>query len=165
MEAVVAIDTALRARLLTLARLDAWLTDRRGRKGVVALRRLIKLADPASESPMETRLRLLLVLAGLPRPDVQVELRDERGRFLGRVDLYYPASRLAIEYDGSHHRDTLVGDNRRQNDLLGAGYDLLRFTKADLSQTPDAVVARVRDALSIARKARIRGRMHPSHAA
>ena len=164
-EAVVAIDSALRARLATVDRLSSWLTASRGRKGVVRLRRLLDLADPASESPMETRLRVLLVLAGLPRPETQVKLNDDRGRFLGRVDLYYRDSRLAIEYDGGHHRDTLVTDNRRQNDLLGAGYNLLRFTKPVISNMPEILVARVRTALTESRKGRIRGRMHPSDAA
>jgi len=38
---------------------------------------------------METRLRWLLLSAGLPQPEVQVDLRDDDGDFLGRADLYY----------------------------------------------------------------------------
>src|SRR5438067_13649072 len=64
---------------------------------------------------METRLRMLLVLAGLPRPAAQVSLQDARGRFLGRPDLYCPGARLGIEYDGATHRESLAADNRRQN--------------------------------------------------
>jgi len=86
---------------------------------------------------------LLLVLSGLPRPQVQVPLYDAGGRFLGRPDLYYPMQRLGLEYDGGTHRDSLVGDNRRQNRLLDAGYRLLRFTAADVLSSPDAVVALV----------------------
>jgi hypothetical protein len=48
------------------------------------LRRAIELAEPATQSPMETRLRLLLVMAGLPRPQAQVSIHDTYGRFLGR---------------------------------------------------------------------------------
>ena len=96
---------------------------------------------------METRLRLLLVLAGLPRPEAQVPLHDDSGRFLGRPDLYYPAHRLGLEYDGSTHRDSLIQDNRRQNRLLNAGIRLLRFTATDLHRTPDSVVEQVRAAL------------------
>jgi hypothetical protein len=146
-EAVVATDTALHARLVTLARLQSWLIARRGAKGIAKFRRIVALAEPASESAMETRLRLLLTGAGLPRPEAQVSLHDDSGRFLGRVDLYYPTSRLAIEYDGDHHRERLVADNRRQNALLDAGFRLLRFTRPDISSAPDVVVARVRAAL------------------
>jgi hypothetical protein len=37
---------------------------------------------------METELRLTIVVGGLPKLEAQVSLHDDRGRFLGRVDLY-----------------------------------------------------------------------------
>jgi len=110
------------------------------------LGRFDELAEPA-ESPMETRLRLLLLQAGLPRPEVQTKLHDSHGRFVGRADLYYPAARLVIEYDGANHRDRLVEDNRRQNALLAAGFTILRYTASDIHQRPEAVVTQVRQAL------------------
>jgi very-short-patch-repair endonuclease len=114
----------------------------------VRLRRAIELAEPATESVMETRLRLLLVMARLPRPLAQVRLYDEAGEFLGRPDFYYPLHQLAIEYDGAQHRENLIGDNRRQNRLVDAGFRLLRFTAADVLSAPDSVVALVRRAVS-----------------
>ncbi len=131
-------DEALRTRLVTHAQLDRYRSP--------LLRRVVSLANGASESPMETRLRLALVLGGLPVPEVQTPLH-EKGSLLGRVDLYYPEARLAIEYDGQTHRTSLVEDNRRQNRLLNAGINLLRFTAADL-KTPDLVVAQVRAGLT-----------------
>ena len=92
---------------------------------------------------METRLRWLLIQAGLPRPEVQTKLLG--GAF--RVDLYYPEARLILEYDGSNHRERLVEDNRRQNLLVNAGYQLLRFTTADIYKHADVTVAQVRAAL------------------
>jgi hypothetical protein len=142
-EAVVAVDMALHGRLAGLAQLRQYAEVHPGWRGIAHLRRVIDLAEPATESPMETRLRLLLVLAGLPRPQAQVALHDERGRFLARTDLYYPAERLGLEYDGSSHRNSLVENNRRQNRLQDAGFRLLRFTAADINRTPDAVVALV----------------------
>lgn len=147
-EAVVAVDIALHARLVELQDLRAYAAEGRGRKGIVQLRQAIELAEPATESAMETRLRLLLVLSGLPRPQIQVPLHDQRGRFLGRTDLYYPAQRLALEYDGGTHRDSLAEDNRRQNRLLIAGFRLLRFTASDVFRTPNSTVAQVQQALS-----------------
>ena len=88
---------------------------------------------------METRLRWLLLQSGLPKPEVQTDLRDADGRFVGRADLYYPQSRLVIEYDGANHRERLVEDDRRQNAILNAGYRLLRFTAADVTQRQGAV--------------------------
>jgi very-short-patch-repair endonuclease len=106
----------------------------------LGLGRFDELAEPA-ESPMETRLRWLLIAVGLPRPQVQAKLS------FGRADLYYPSARLVIEYDGVNHRDRLVEDNRRQNLLQNAGFRLLRFTAADLAQRPETIVTLVRDAL------------------
>ena len=99
-------------------------------------------AQPA-ESPMETRLRWLISRSGLPSPEVQRELRDADGRFVGRADLYYAQARLAIEYDGMNHRDRLAEDNRRQNSMIKAGFTLLRFTASDLDR-PLLVASQIR---------------------
>ncbi len=93
---------------------------------------------------METRLRLVLVLAGLPRPEAQVPIYDSQGRFVGRPDLYYSDCRLGLEYDGAIHRESLAEDNRRQNRLLEAGVTLLRFTAGDVLSRPAMVIAQVR---------------------
>jgi hypothetical protein len=146
-DAVAALDAALHQKLLKLDRLKAWLESHRGFPGAARLQRAIELAEPATESVMETRLRLLLVLAGLPRPQAQISLFDEEGRFVGRPDLFYPRQRLGIEYDGSTHRQSLTVDNRRQNRLINAGYRLLRFSAADVLSTPDSLVSMVRHAL------------------
>ncbi|MBO0681874.1 MAG: hypothetical protein J2P45_01860 [Candidatus Dormibacteraeota bacterium] len=143
-EAVVALDMALHARLVGLTDLRHYVEQHPRSWRGTRLRRAIDLAEPATESPMETRLRLLLVLAGLPRPQVQVSLHDDRGRFLGRPDLYYPDQRLGLEYDGGTHRESLVQDNR----LLNAGIRLLRFSAADLHRAPESIVGQVRVALT-----------------
>jgi Protein of unknown function (DUF559) len=150
-EAVVITDMVLHAGLIHRAELSEWVDRHAGRKGVGAERLVLELAEAATESPMETRLRMLLVLNGLPRPEVQVTIRDERGSFLGRPDLYYREHRLGLEYDGETHRASLVEDNRRQNRLLLANVRLLRFTGADVLRRPDGVVAQVRNALAQAR--------------
>jgi very-short-patch-repair endonuclease len=146
-EAVVAVDMALHARVVVLAEIDQIATTRSGSRGIRQFRQALDFAEPATESPMETRMRMLLVLNGIPKPEVQVSLRDDSGRFLGRADLYYPAQRLVLEYDGGTHRNSLVEDNRRQNLLVNAGFRILRFTFADVTGTPDAVVSQVRAAL------------------
>jgi hypothetical protein len=142
-EATVVTDMALHAGLLDLSTFTAWARTRRTGRGLVNLRRVAANAEPKSESPMETRLRVLLVLAGLPRPEAQVSLHDAQGRFLGRPDLYYPNQRLGIEYDGATHRHNLAADNQRQNRLLSEGFGLLRFTATDVLNNPNAVVAQV----------------------
>ena len=147
-EAVVMLDMALHRRVTNATRLRHWADTNRGRRGVAVLGQALELTEPATESPMETRLRLALVLAGLPRPTVQPTLRDESGTFLARPDLYYPGHRLAIEYDGATHKDSIAGDNRRQNRLLEAGYRILRFTASDVLGNPSGVVSLVRRAIA-----------------
>lgn len=142
-EAVTALDQALHLRLVSKRALSAWATAHPGFRGVARLRRAMDLAEPATESVMETRLRLLLVLAGLPRPRAQTVLTNSSGLFVGRVDLYYPEHKLAIEYDGAAHRERLALDNQRQNRLVDAGYHLLRFTATDVLSNPASVVTLV----------------------
>jgi very-short-patch-repair endonuclease len=96
---------------------------------------------------METRLRWLLIQAGLPRPEVQTDLRNGAARFIGRADLYYPSARLVLEYDGGYHRERMTADNQRQNLLINAGYQVLRFTATDIYNRADVVAAQVRAAL------------------
>jgi len=147
-EAVVIADMALHAELISLDDLHSFCLSRARCVGVANLRRVARLADPAAESPMETRLRMVLALAGLPRPQAQMSLHDSRGRFLGRPDLYYPDHRLGLEYDGGIHRISLAEDNRRQNRLLAAGIRLLRFTAGDVLHNPGSITTQVRTILS-----------------
>jgi Protein of unknown function (DUF559) len=146
-EAVVVVDMALHSGLVSLPDIRQWAADHIGLKGIRRFRRVVDLAEPATESPMESRFRMVLILGGLPRPEVQVSLHDDKGRFLGRADLYYPAQRLVLEYDGGTHRTSLIEDNRRQNLLINAGFRILRFTFADVNGNPAMVVDQVRAAL------------------
>ncbi|HTF52707.1 MAG TPA: DUF559 domain-containing protein [Pseudonocardia sp.] len=141
-DAVVAVD-ALAARagfapgeLLTLRERSprAWGSGR--------LDRVVELADPAAESAMETRLRLLLVLGGLPAPSVQYPVVDAR-ELLGRVALAYPDASVGIEYDGDSHRETFGTDRRRDVAMAAAGWTILRFTSADVLRTPAQTLAQV----------------------
>ena len=138
-EGIVLVDEALHKRLV---RVDALQQTR-------WFARIYEYVEPKAESPMETRLRMVVVLGGLPRPLAQVRIYDTRGVFVGRPDLYYPEQRLGIEYDGAIHRSTLAEDNRRQNALLGAGVRLLRFTAADVLKTPERIVVDVSRELGI----------------
>ena len=78
-EAVVAADQALHAGLVTVAELRTYVAKHPGAKGIARLRRVLDLAEPKAESAMETRLRMVIILAGLPRPEVQVSIHDSEG--------------------------------------------------------------------------------------
>jgi very-short-patch-repair endonuclease len=152
-EALIAIDVALHKQRTDKTQLLEDRVTAAKRRGARRLRRMIELAEPA-ESPMETRLRWLLISHGLPRPQVQVDVCDAAGRFVGRADLFYPEARLVIEYDGGNHRDRLVSDDQRQNLIINAGFRILRFTGPDVYNRSEVVVAQVRGAIASPRSPR-----------
>ena len=147
-EAVVVADQAIHAKLLRRTQLRDWIDNHSATKGERKARRVLEFDEAGAESPMQTRLRMLIVLNGLPRPELQFKVQDETGTVLGRLDMYYREQRLDLEYDGDTHRASLVEDNRRQNRLLMAGVTLLRFTASDVLRRPDTVLTQVRDMLA-----------------
>jgi very-short-patch-repair endonuclease len=161
-EGVVIVDMALYTSLVELDAFRGYISRHGGVAGVAGARRALEHAEPKAESPMETRLRLLLVKNGLPRPEAQVPLYDRTGAFVGRPDLYYRDARLAIEYDGENHRDRLVADNRRQNGLQAIGVTLLRYTAPDLFERPQAIAGEVR--AELARHPPFAGKRRPNGA-
>lgn len=154
-EALVAIDMAIHRGLVDATSLVRWAETVERRPGAARMKSLASWGEPA-ESPMETRLRWLLIQAGLPRPEVQAIVRDGSNRFAGRVDLYYRDARLVLEYDGANHRERLVEDDRRQNGIVNSEHRVLRFTAADIYHRPDVVVDLVRGALMRAPKRQCR---------
>jgi very-short-patch-repair endonuclease len=149
-EGVVAIDAMLVGRLITRSEVASLAAERPGWPGLPRLRAALRLCDPGAESPMESRLRLLLIAGGLPRPVTQFEVRDRNGLFVARLDLAYPVRRLGIEYEGDHHRGPGVfqQDLRRLNALRLCGWTVLRFAASDIYREPAQVVAVVRAALT-----------------
>lgn len=115
---------------------------------------VLALCDPGAESPRETALRLLLVLAGLPRPVTQHVVRDASGRFVARVDLAWPLLKVAVEYDGAHHDspERIRRDRARLNALRRCGWTVLVVDRAQLLRPAD-VVTLVRDVLDEAGRA------------
>lgn len=98
------------------------------------------------DSPMETRLRMLIVLAGLPEPVVNHTIRDRDGRVLRRFDLSYPGVRLIVEYDGRQHvevRTNWISDLDRREELDDNGWRLLVVTSDGIYKDPAGTIARV----------------------
>lgn len=103
------------------------------------------------DSPMETRLRLLLVLAGLPEPEVDHHVVDTDGVVLRRLDLAYAAARVAVEYDGRHHVErveTWYDDVDREAELREErGWLLIKVVSRGVWVEPARTVERVAAAL------------------
>lgn len=73
-------------------------------QGAARARKAVELLDGSAESPPESVLRLVFADAGLPRPDINVDLRTPDGRFLARPDFRFARYRVIVEYEGDHHR-------------------------------------------------------------
>jgi len=99
-EAVIACDALLNVAPRDRPELERMVRDRVW-PGTARLPEVLEAIDPRSESPMETRVRLILVGDGLPPPVSQYDVFDEYGRWVGRVDLAYPVKKLGIEYEGA----------------------------------------------------------------
>ncbi|MEV1013656.1 hypothetical protein AB0I89_04250 [Micromonospora sp. NPDC049801] len=147
-EAVVVIDALLALRLTTVPALREYALSRAGRRGWRSLLRSIDLVDAGAESPQESRTRVRLVLAGLPRPETQWVVADQ-GRFVARLDLAWPQFKVAVEYDGLWHDDPeqFHRDRRRLNRLLGGDWIVLHVTAKRLRDDFDGFLAEVRAAL------------------
>ena len=143
-------DAMLRRDLLTTDVLQRAVLDWAGRPGVTLSRRAVELVAPGTDSPMETRLRLLLVLAGLPCPVVNRDV-VAHGAWIARPDLSYPELKIAIEYDGDHHRVSRrqwQGDIGRRRVLEDEGWVVLVLTADDVLKYGRETVRRVRGLLA-----------------
>lgn len=134
--------------LATRVQLEAAVAAGR-RVGAARLRAVLPRAIPRSRSRAETWLRLILVDAGLPEPEANVDV-VEAGVWLGQVDLGYPALRVALEYEGEHHLTDprqWAADIARYDRLAESGWRVIRVTKAEVFGRTDDLVERVRRAL------------------
>jgi hypothetical protein len=138
---VVVMDSALRKKSCKLAELAAAAQGHGGR-GIALFRRALTFCDGRSESAMETLMRLLIVLSGLPAPTPQVNVYDEHGIFVVRTDLKAFEVRAAFEYDGGGHDEPVqhARDVKRWRDLRRLGYEVFPYTAADLFGRPQLIV-------------------------
>ena len=136
-----------RRPLTSPARLEAAVAQYSGQRGVKNLRQAASLLNERAESPRESLLRVEVILAGLPAPEVNVELFDSRGRFLARADLLYREYRLILEYEGLQHltdRAQWQRDIDRTHALEDEGWRIIRVTAEDL-RDPRRLIKRIRD--------------------
>ena len=95
------------------------------RPGANRLREAIRWVRPRTDAPPETRLRLLIIRAGFPEPEVNAPIRDASGHVLGHGDLVYSPWRIDIEHDGEYHFATPEQgrhDLDRQASFVRAGW-------------------------------------------
>jgi very-short-patch-repair endonuclease len=148
-ELVVVGDWLVKHRHLSPTSLTTYCSssqDRHARRARVAAAYVRDRVD----SPMESRLRMLIVLAGLPEPVVNLEVRDDHGVARMRLDLSYPRWKVAVEYDGRQHVEVVhqwERDIDRREDLDRGDWRLVVVTSRGIYREPQRTVERVWRAL------------------
>lgn len=110
-------------------------------------RRAARWVRAGVDSVMETRVRMLIVLAGLPEPTVDHVIRRDDGTWLHRIDLAYLGLMIAVEYDGRQHAENTTRwnkDIRRREDLENQGWRFVIVTAEGVFAAPEETLERIR---------------------
>lgn len=102
--------------------------------GVQRARSVVRWIRPGAESVRESMTRWHLVARGLPEPEINTDIVDSHGTFLGRGDMPYPSYKVLVEYDGWYHeRDAIQRDRDvlRREALERAGWLVVIITSSD----------------------------------
>lgn len=147
------VERAVGRQLTDPDELDAMVrrVQKRGRRGVGVLRQVLagrSLGSRSGESELEEIFARLCTEGNLPLPTFQhwIQVRGE----WRRIDFAYVEQKIAIEVDGYdvHTLPSVFVDDRvRQNDLIAAGWRVLRFSYDQLVRHPDTVIRQILDLL------------------
>ncbi|MEV5573719.1 hypothetical protein AB0L06_27070 [Spirillospora sp. NPDC052269] len=130
LDAVAAVDQFLRAGVRE-PEMRAMARDLPGYHGVRRLSEVLRLSDRGAASPGESRIRVLMIRAGFPRPRTQIPVPGPHGERL-YIDLGYEQWRVGIEYDGERHhtgRHARAHDDHRRRWLRSRGWQIIPVTK------------------------------------
>ncbi|MDT5069611.1 MAG: hypothetical protein QOK02_5766 [Mycobacterium sp.] len=146
--AVAEIDALARAARLKVADMELLAERFEGRRGIRDARVALDLVDPGAESPQETRVRLLLIRAGFPRPETQIPVYDEYGRLVAELDMGWRDIKVGVDYEGEYHwrsRRSFDRGIRRHAEVTELGWDDVRITAEDSDGAIIGRVGRARD--------------------
>lgn len=149
-EVELALECALRRRITSVPRLYRRLAALPRHRGSGALHEVLRrraAGNPATESALETRFVQFVRRHGLPAPDRQLRISDDRG-FIGRVDFYYSDARVIVEVQSRRHHLNPTAwerDLRRSNAMTSNGHRVLHATAEQLRAGADlaAEIARL----------------------
>lgn len=135
--------------LCTLADLQRMIDRHKGKRGLRKAKEAIKLIRVGSDSPQETLLRLAVLRAGLPEPELNVPIIGDDGLRHHEPDLSYRKYRVGIEYEGDHHGDEgqIVRDIARSEKYAALGWTEVRISKRHMLNEAKPAVAKIRTAL------------------
>jgi hypothetical protein len=103
-DAIARLDALAQATDFKVSSVEELAARHRHRRGLRQLEAALGLMDAGAESPKETWLRLLIIRAGFPRPRTQIPVLSPNGRRWYYLDMGWEDIKLALEYDGDHHR-------------------------------------------------------------
>ena len=139
--AVVTLDAAMYLKMVTADDLDVVVRRCRNWPRIERARRAVALADPRSESPLESVSRLKIRRLGLPTPNLQSRIHDRDSAFIGRVDFYWDEFGVAGEADGAAKYaaspTSLLDEKRRQERLEDRGLVVTRWGWDDVRRPSD----------------------------
>jgi len=158
--AVIAVDSAMRRGTTRSQLIDMATFCAQWRGGLQAMR-AADFARKQAESAAESLARALFHQHGLPEPEIQVDIYDENGAKVARVDLLFRGHRTIVETDGKikylqpwgDPGETLWREKLREDRLRDCDYEVVRVTWEQLLNDPEGVIARVLKAF--ARAARL----------
>jgi hypothetical protein len=122
---------------------------RAGRRGSRRLQLALPHIRPGTDSPRETQLRLFVVRAGFPEPEVNPPLVDRNGKVIAHGDLAWRRYRVVLEYEGRQHAEDTTQfaiDIRRLDDLAAEDYRVIRVDRHLLRDEP-RLFAKISEAL------------------
>ena len=142
---VVVGDHLVRHGHVRLDRLRAFVAGWRGPRAAQA-RAAVAFVRERVDSPMETRLRMLIVLAGLPEPRVNITYGEDDGLTFRRYDLSWPEVRVIVEYDGRHHIERVEqweSDLDRREAIDNSGWRILVVVSSGIYADPARTLDRI----------------------
>lgn len=152
-QAVLVADAALASGRVDATELAEAVARVAGWPGSPSARRLVRFADGRSESVGESRSRVAIERAGLPRPVLQWDVRTRAGR-VRRVDFGWPELGTVGEFDGRAKYGRLLrpgedpaaavyAEKLREDELRDEDLAVVRWGWADLDRF-DVVAERLR---------------------
>jgi hypothetical protein len=136
--------------LCSIGDLQRMIDRHKGKRGLRRAKEAIKLIRVGSDSPQESLLRLALVRAGLPEPELNVPIISEDGVRHHEPDLSYRKYKVGIEYEGEHHGEErqIVRDIARSERYAALGWTEVRISNRHMFNEAKPAVSKVRAALT-----------------
>jgi very-short-patch-repair endonuclease len=144
-ERVVAVDRLANVHRFSPDLLLHFTARNPGARGNEGVPDVLAHADRRAGSPAETRLRMLILQGGLPRPEVQWPVQDQQARTVIWLDLAWPRHKIAVEYEGAHHTrsDQVLRDAGRYTALVDDGWRIYRYTKFEIRHRRELIIAQL----------------------